>query len=437
MIASDEDTAATSQDGALERFIGAFNGYEADAKLFERCQDGQGFLWWDVVRYAVQFTIADERGFYSLRGESVPSTVGRFKRLAQHMVSLVRFILNALWLRRCKIDTLYVSTRALEEASAQILHDGSRVLYVNKAGKADAPHAALSKITIDFALRMLSPVFRVPPEVKRDVAEISAALKKHFDTDLNLSEQMYFKYKQSQAAFWVWRRILSRLPDLKRVVFVNDDMLRPLVALARVRELETIEVQHGYMGRSHFSFSYPKLPYALKTLADKVWIMHDTGDIVYPVPKVLLEKKATPPLGEKIRDIDVLVGGLPGRVDELCAIVRGLADAEMTVAVKLHPSQIQYASEIKRLLSDVSVKVFSNDIGFVSLAQRAWAYVPVRPTSTTAFEAVQAGAALFVIHHGGKKITSMCDAIATDEVNSIDGLCEAIAQNLKEVRDGI
>lgn len=419
-----------SKEGALENFILAFNHYEAEADLFSRCRDAQGFLWWDVARYTVQFAIATEKDLLGSQKKKASPQLLRAFRFLQHLARAGRLTLQVAFLRNKEVDMLYVSTRHIEEASPLIAAGDRRVFYVNKTGKADAPHAALSKPAVDFLLRLLSPAFRVPPEVYREASEIAAELREMFDTKFDLQQLILSKYKHARAAFCFWDLVLSRLPALKRVIFVNDDLLRPLVALARERGLETIEVQHGYMGRSHFAYSYPELPFPLPTLPDKVAITRDTGDIVYPVPQIALDRRPLP-VATGRRDIDVLIGSSPRRSREMHKIVQALAESGLNVAIKLHPVETVESSGLQRLLSSDAMQVYGGEEDFISLVSRSRVFIPINPTSTTVFEAVEVGTDLVIVHHDGEKITSMCDRIATAEVNSLEGLSDAVQSLLK------
>ena len=431
MELTDAISHEAQQEGELEAFIMAFNQYEADKALFDRCQDAQGLRWWDFTRYLPQLLIAKEKGFFGTPIDAPSSQWMRIVRLLRHIARLARLALSIMTLKTKAVDTLYISTRNLKEASDRISCVGWRVLYVNKTGQASPPDAAISKLAVDFLFRAIGPVFRVPPEVQKEISAIAADLKDRFGSNIDLQQVMVSKYKQAQATFWFWKIVLRRLPKLKRVLFVNDDFQKPLVMIARARGLETIEVQHGYMGRGHFSFSYPPLEQSLPTLPDKVWIDRDTGDIVYPVPKEMLER-ARPEAPTAPRDIDVLIGGLPGRLQETSDIVSSLLNSGLSIAVKLHPAQIGDADILKERFSSHEIAIYGKDDDFVSLVRRAKVFVPSSPTSTTAFEAVENGADLIVVHGGGFKITSMCDAIAIAQAYDVNALRDAVQSHLKK-----
>lgn len=59
------DRQPEKSGGALEDFIATFNAYEAENGLFADCRDADGFPWWDMARYRVQYAICIERGIYA------------------------------------------------------------------------------------------------------------------------------------------------------------------------------------------------------------------------------------------------------------------------------------------------------------------------------------------------------------------------------------
>ncbi|MDG1286928.1 MAG: hypothetical protein P8P30_05110 [Rickettsiales bacterium] len=419
------------EDGSLEKFITAFNQLEVEADLFSRCKDNEGFHWWDVARYSVQFVIATEKDLVGSKKEKSASKFERAFHFVKHTVGVALFIWGLATLRSQKIDMLYVSTRALEAACAPFLEKASCVLYANKTGIVNPPHQALSKLTIDFLLRLITPLFRVPAEVTLEAAQIAAKIKDKFGVDADLCGPMLHKYKQARAAFWLWGIILNRLPALKQILFVNDDTLRPLISLAREKGIETLEIQHGYMGSSHFAYSYPKLPFALPSFPDKVLITRDTGDITFPIAQLTV-KKSDRCASEGLRDIDVLVGGSPTRSQEMRDIVKALAELGLSIGVKLHPAQTEDSSGLRPLFSADILTIFDAGEDFNSLASRSHIYVPANSTSTTVFEAVEAGADLITINYGGQKLTNMCDPIATAQVNSFDSLRDTVVSHLEQ-----
>ncbi|MGE0492772.1 MAG: hypothetical protein AB7S38_26400 [Vulcanimicrobiota bacterium] len=416
---------------SLEEFITTFNLLEAEADLFSRCKDTRAFRWWDIVRYTVQFAVATEKNLIGARKETPPTKSQRLRSLARHIAGLGKFIQSFVSLKSGKIDTLYVSTRSLQAASAPFLEKATCILYVNKTGTTDSPHQALSKLTIDFLLRCIVPLFRVPPEVALEASRISAAIRDRFDVQADLSNPMLYKYRQARASLWMWGVILNRLPALKRILFVNDDTLKSLVSLAHGKGIETIEIQHGYMGKAHFAYSYPSLPSGLSTLPDKILITRDTGDIVVPIPKLTANKAERSTSEERRRDIDILVGGSPTRSEEMRQIVEALAETGLCIAVKLHPAQTEESSGLRPLFPADLVTIFDGGEDFQALANRSHIYIPANPTSTTVFEAVEAGADLITINYDGQKITSICDPIATAQVDSFDSLRDTVINHLE------
>ncbi len=429
------------QDGDIERFIAAFNTYEDTADLFDRCRDAQGFAWWDLVRYAVRFSICVEKGIIGARQTPPRSMFKRTLNGLRQSVRLARDAVRIVQFGRLNISCIHISTRPtndilVAQVQAEAVKDGqspSPVLHVNTIGAVTAPDVAIKKQSVDFFIRLVAPFLPLPPKVDRHAADVAAQIKHQFQTAVDVRAIIAARYRHHLAAWLVWGALLSRLKTMRRIVFVNDDTLKTLVHLANAKGIETIEMQHGYMGRSHIGFSYPPLHTLPDTLAQKVWITHDTDDIVYPVPKVTVrmpDKHAV--WGQPARDIDVLIGGSPTRAKDTRDIIAALVDLGLSIGVKLHPAQNQGAFDQSRAFTSQQVTIHPGHGDFNALARRARIYVPANPTSTTVFEAVEAGAALIVVDYDGRKMTSMIDNIVTQRVGSCPALRDAVLCYLRK-----
>lgn len=306
-------------------------------------------------------------------------------------------------------------------------------LQVNKTGIARPPHGAIGKQSIDFYIRLASRLARIPGDVDQMARQVSSEIRDHFASDVDIYGIIIGKYREHMAARQIWSFVLARLGPVNRIVFVNDDSLKTLIWLARARNTETREIQHGYMGRSHVSYSYPQLDTLPETLPDSIVVTRDTGDITYPVTRIAAAAPAaTTSVDAADRDIDVLIGASPTLAEETRAIAAALVDQGLSVGVKLHPIQTVETSGLRADFTPDQLAIHDGRDDFCTLVRRSRVYVPANPTSTTVFEAVENGAALIVVDFNGQKRTTLVDDILTARADSPEALANAIHTHLQE-----
>jgi hypothetical protein len=419
----------------LEDFINKFNSYEAELGTFN-LRDRRGYPWWDLVRYQVQLALCVERDFYgNNKSAPTPSLLIRALSFARQIRRLLRDVTKLRSRKIRRIRTILVSKRSLDYLDGVAVSEaecGNCMLFVNKTGATEAPHTAISSQSIAFLTRLTKRAQRLPPGVEREARQLANDIRVRFESKVDIFAVIATKYREEMAARRIWSFILDRVTAAERVVFVNDDTLKSLVRLARSRGLDTEEVQHAYMGKTHIGFSYPPLDASLATLPNRVIITRDTGDIIYPVERVVLKttlkhRVATP------RDIDVLIGSSPRRQKETADIAMALLGHGHQVAVKLHPAETRESWGAFVRFSLQGVAFYNGSEDFCDLACRARLFIPVNPTSTTAFEAADMGCRVVVVHFGGRKKTAVIDAVTSAHVYSLVDLRVAVQAQLDSV----
>lgn len=425
-------TVGKIQEGAIEEFISGFNQYEANQGYFD-LRDRDEFPWWDLVRYRVQFALCAERGFYG-RQKSAPSPkIVRARSFMRQSWQLVRDVATLSMLAPSHVQILVVSSRALPHVTTILDEEkrqGRRAIMFNKEGFAPAPHVAVAGQSIAFFTRLYANACQMPSDIEEDVRRLADQIRKRFQSDVDFFALMSRKYCEHLAAQKAWSFVLNRSPAVDRIIYANDDTLKTLVFLAHGRGIATEEAQHAYMGRSHIGFSYPPLTRLPETLPDRVIINRDTGDITYPVHKVIVQRHPTNQATDTTRDLDVLIAASPVCRDETIGIVTALADKGLRLAVKLHPMQTQESSGLRAHFPPEIVAIHTGSEDFCTLASRAHVFVPANVTSTTALEAVENGARLVVVDFGGVKRTSMNDGIVSARADSLEALPNVIWSQL-------
>jgi hypothetical protein len=294
---------------------------------------------------------------------------------------------------------------------------------------------AITYQSIQFFTRLTQRTQSVPPEVEQEARRLAIDIRARFDSDVDVFGVIVAKYREELVARRVWSFILDQTSAVERLIYVNDDTLKSLVVLARAKGIDTEEVQHAYMGQSHIGFSYPSLDGGLATLPDRVIVTRDTGDITYPVERVILKTEANG-RAPVPRDIDVLIGSSPSRRQETTDIVAALVGKGLRLAVKLHPAEMKESWEIAALYSPEEVTIHAGDEDFCDLAWRARVFVPINATSTTAFEAEEMGARVVLIDMGGVKKTAVTDGVASARAVSLQALSEVVHSQLAATEAG-
>lgn len=418
-----------SAEGAIERFIRAFNQFEAEQDLFARCVDEDGFAWWDLARYTVQFSLCAEKGIYGQRLSTPHRWSSRFASAAARSGQLARDLPVLLKGTFGEVTHLYIFGRTTPILVDDLQRNAPHCLVVSNGEHTNLQWKHIGKRSIEYLAAFGARFLQSPEPVAQEAVRLDALLKEQFDSRLDFCAMIRGKYIRHRTDKAIWSRLIERLPRLEEVDFVNDDTLRTLVALANSRGVKTREFQHGYMGRSHVAYNYPALEAVPPTLPSEALVHRDSGDITLPVTIRRVEIPAAG-AGDSRRDIDVLIGGSPTRNREAQAIAGALVGRGYKVGIKLHPAQTLEASGMRQLFAPSQLEIFAQGDDFCELARRSKIYVPANPTSTTAYEAVENGADLIVIDYGGEKLTTILDSITAARVSAPEDLEAAVAPML-------
>jgi len=416
-------------EGALDRFIREFHAFEVEADLFADCVDAEGFAWWDLVRYNVQYPLCIEQGIYARQAGLRSSPIAKLMDRAMQALALTRDMIWFAFGARRVFDQVFVYRRRAGRLPDIVRESARPCLVVCDGDAFAAPHAVIRRQSVELLVRAVAKLVRVPEDVSAVAARIDAKVRTRFQTELNIHGIIVNKYRLHRASRIIWSRILGRLQDVKLVAFINDDTLKTLVWMANDRNIPTREYQHGYMGKSHLNYSYPPLAVAVPTLPTEVSVDRDTGDITYPVRVVRLQPKSDSQASDDAdtpRDIDVLVGSSPTRAADTVSILQSLMGHGLNVAVKLHPNQTTESSGLRNHFTENQVGIIAGEIDFCMTARRSRIFVPANQTSTTVFEAVENGARLVVVDYDGVKLAGMIDGIVSARVTSFQALPDAV-----------
>lgn len=421
------------REGELERIIRLFNAYETPN--FDRYVDPDGFCWWDAMRFILVHNLSVEQGTHGAAPVDPPKPIpARMASLARQVWAMQREFAAFLAMPRKRFTTLHIGNRVLPYMKDSLAGAPRPTLLIGNIARLDADHG-ITKQSVDFAIRLLTPRMKPSPEVVEAAKTIARELSGIYDTKLDLEAMILARYRMNMAGRRVWTWLLDRLPNVERIVYVNDDTLKFATFLANTRGIDTEEVQHGYMGASHGAFAYPPLGNPPRTMPDRCVIGRDTGDIVYPAPLKHVPEP-TPevdlkPLAE--RPYDVMVGASPKQVKETIAIVEALAPRGWKVAVRLHPAQTEagFRAAMPEDLRDTAI--IAQRLSFFEAAAQARIYVPVASYSTTGFDAADMNCKVVLLHRDGLKASKILDSVASAETDSLAALPSIVEDLLRQI----
>ena len=422
---------AATFDSTLEEFIAAFNRYEAEDWLFDRCVDVHGVRWWDYVRYEVQLALCSEQGLAGKRAAVHTKWWQRSLSLIRQSMRLSWDVAQIAFARREAVERLIVFGRPIPYVTSQALEQPRSTAVFGDPTFRGRTAIVARKQSMDFASRIVARFTPPSAKVAAEAARIEQELQVRFGSNVAIAPIIRATYARSNAARRVWSIVLRRLNAVSFVGFINDGRQRPLVELANLRGANTREYQHGYMGRSHIDYTYPVGVGPLTTLPHEVAVLRDTGDIVFPTRLVHVShiQEATG-AGEPARDIDVLIGSSPTRVAESMALIESLIGSGLRPAIKIHPSDTELPKRLRPHLASRAVQLLGSETPFHEAVRRARVYLPASPASTTSFEAVENGASLLIVHYGRPPASAMLDDVPAIHLSSVDEVPAAVRREL-------
>ena len=416
--------------GELERFNESFREFEVAEGFFENSTGDAEHAWWDYCRYTVQFEIAAERGLLGFRNVAPsvpPKACSRVIVFVSKVTLVMGLIFDIVKLRWQRAPIMYASNRKLEAAEPLIHGYGNDVCRIGDPSL-DAPsRCRVNGMALAMAIHLFARFVYVPSSVRKEADRRSQMLRQSFNSSVDFSRIIRRKYKESYVTWFFWKCIFCMNGGISKLFIVNTDTHRPVVQLARGMGARVIEIQHGYMGESHFAFSYPELKFPLSSLPNEVWIDRYTDDITYPVPrKVIKCKDSKECLSREEKYVDVLIASAPNREQELLNVLNILKVFPITIVVKLHPKSDDYVQVLSKKYAQFPINFYQDERTFSSLASSSTTFIPINPNSTTVFEARDCGARVVIFNQQGYVVTTMSKDFEFGQANSSDTLLKLL-----------
>lgn len=96
------------------------------------------------------------------------------------------------------------------------------------------------------------------------------------------------------------------------------------------------------------------------------------------------------------------------------------------MSVELFPSETMQNWKAANCYFPQNIIIYNCRDNICDLANRAKLFFPANHDSTAAFEALKMGSLFSLVHLGGKKSSTFCEAVASAHVYSLNDLPEAV-----------
>ena len=421
-----------NKNGEIETFIEIFNHYEY--KYFNLKLKSNGLAWWPLIRFKVADNLMIER---DLKWPSIiikKEKLLLIKTYIKYIKSILLDLFTILILYFKPIETIYIGSRNIPDFKNSIKSNKKDYLLIGNREIFTGNSLFISKSNLDIVKKLLTNFIKIPKELIDDSIKIRTELKTTLNTKINISKIIINEYKNQIAYLWIWRILIKYTKGTKKIIFINDCSQNTLMLIAKKIGIETIEVQHGYIGKAHEAYTFPDLDFKINSLPDKIIINSNFSVTKYPVKKVssrFLLKSKNKKINTKEKYIDVLIGSSPKLLNETRLILDLLTKYNFKLALKLHPSE--NSNLYKNYYYKNKIKIFSGEKDIKEIAEKSKIYIPVFPLSTSAFEAYSSGSKILTINYNGRKLSNILDSVINISVNSIYDLPEIINKLIIEI----
>ena len=410
----------------LENFILAFNAFEKKNKLFYKCTDSEGFKWWDIVRYDVQFALCEFKGIYSYPLKTYEDLGLKIFRLTKKFFNLIGNFIKFYFMRKNQYKKIFIFNRNLFCINQEINKFKSQSFLITNNDLKNQKF--LKKESIDLIIKLLSRFIFVPKNLRSEFKYIDEKINNNFKTEIDFVRIFIENYKKFKSAYFIWDNILKRFKNLNSVGLINDGTLKSVCYLTNKLNIISQEFQHSIIAPNHIGYMYPLINEKILTLPSEIILTRDDFDVSYPVKSKFYKqnKNKNNKAKDFTKDIDLLIGTSRVMYSNLKILIDELQINNISFAIKLHPAQTKndFLSTINS--KNKNFEIFEGNEDFVELAKRTKIYIPCNPTSSTVIEASENGSLVYILEKSKELITSSTNKYVNKYFDNIDQLSKAI-----------
>ncbi|MGO4821858.1 MULTISPECIES: hypothetical protein [unclassified Flavobacterium] len=343
-------------------FTDKFQKIEIENSFFSE-KDGEGILYWDLVRhdvfYLLYFKFCSTKLLPSVNARKSKMTL--LSTLSGNILGYINFNLKAS--RKYKY-ICFATSRNKDADKKDVDYISDDILSIIHCDSFVIE--SFNKYTInhynsifDFGLLMSSYKWRLKSKLSKKVFEkyrIAEILKKEFNVDLDLTSDIngiITNYKISKSHYL---KLFAKVKP-KAIFLVQNGIQKGLFEAAHKLNIKVVELQHGLIGYVHPAYSYPSIIQsgAMETLPDTFFTFSDfwTSNLNFPVKNII-------PMGNnfyakrtvsesKEYDITFIFANIYS--NDLLQFVESLLESgyKGKICIKLHPNQFDEFNAITSL----------------------------------------------------------------------------------------
>lgn len=365
-------------------FSDRFYNMEQDLDLFQIKIDG--ISWWDVVRHDVFYEI-----YYGLNGLDINPS--RHRSLTQRATSLFKYLL-----KRAKfLISIQLFNHDVIALSAPRNYTGNKrrdIILDEILECIPSRKLIIETVPLYYHISQRKKLYYKDPDPQ--YVGLNDEVKKRFGRKLDVESLIEDRLQRFYFTLVEYTKLLDKV-NPKFVILIQNGIEKALFHAANMKEIPTIEAQHGLIGYVHPAYSYPKqiTQGSLSTLPTYFlsFSRHWTENCDYPVKRSIVCGNSSLSVKKTTHSHNaILVISGPSYEDPLEKILMPAAKqlCERKFIYKLHPNQYARHHEIsKRFLGLRNVEIVCGEKTISQLIEKCSSALCVQ--STAVYEMLQAG----------------------------------------------
>lgn len=239
----------------------------------------QEVYFWKLIRFSLFRKITEKKGIYGQAHTKVKTTLK--DRLLDLPMMLINTYLYGVYGRKNKVDILVfehsrkvkldnkyidIYTKKLTE-DLEIKNRSYEVIekpYLRKHfNKADEKKSYWEHYYLANILKRIFTKVELLEQEQEIIEKIESEIKSKFDIEIKILEEIKKSIKIFKLEKEFYKKLLKKR-EIKKIYLLVSYGWEPLIAACEEQGIETIELQHGTMGKYHLGYSFPhnkKVPY--------------------------------------------------------------------------------------------------------------------------------------------------------------------------------
>ncbi len=393
-----------SKKYSLIEFNNIWLKMEEKEELFHK-KNSNNIYFWDIVRFQI-FDILyygnDQINYISKK--SFTQKLRTYYREIKNLFNSELLIKRQI---RDKNFAFYICSRYTEnkknidKTSRNIIETLNKRLFLIESVKGNEENNTFSNIYYPYKLLLLMKLSR-KKSIEPIYSEINEILKRYFESNVSIEKLIVHEMLKFEVEEKFYLKLFSR-KKINGVFFTQNGIQKGIISAAHILKIPTIEIQHGYIGKGHLAYLYPKnVSFKhLNTITDYFLLLSEfwESDINYPTQKNIVIGNDLFYVSKSnfVEYKNLLVICSNVHLESLLILTKKILNhqTDIKITFKCHPNQkyqmqailaeFENYENINVIFDEVSVQELIKEIPYVLMIQ-----------STVAYEALQTGCKLFV-----------------------------------------